>query len=487
MRKILTPEQMRAAERRAMNAGEPGIELMERAAVHVAAMAQNMAEGAVLVLCGTGNNGGDGLAAARLLHRRGIDVEFAIVGNIGRLSPDAQTNWERLIALGFSPTQNWQSKPYALVVDALFGTGLTRAPEGDAAAAIRWMNECGAKVLAVDVPSGVDARDGSTPGACVRADTTVTFHAAKAGLLLFPGRAQCGEVVVADIGLAADEGREIVECLDEEDVAILLPPRAMDTHKGDFGRLLLVAGSYGMAGAAALCARGALHTGAGLTTVATVADVVPIVQTLAPEATAVRIPDEEGMPARGCGEHVARLLAGRDVVAIGPGMTAGEGTREAVLACLASGLPCVVDADGLNVLVGTDVLPREGVSPVLTPHPGEMTRLLGRAVGDPIADAQSYAERSGAVVLLKGATTVIAAPDGRVTLNITGAPAMARGGSGDVLTGIVAALLAQGLSPYDAARLGAFLHGRAGERAQRKAGLAMTPLDLPRYLYTEQT
>ncbi len=481
MRNILMPNQMRKVERRAMDAGTPGIDLMERAAAHVARRVLEMAGGGeVLFLCGVGNNGGDGFAAARLLAMMGGRVQVALVGGREGMSRDTMLNARRILSMGLPLDTEFAVARPALIVDALYGTGLTRAPTGDMVSAIEWINNANAKVLSVDLPSGVDARDGSTPGAAVRADVTLAFHALKVGNALFPGRALCGKTEVCDIGIDARASSDAIEHLEREDVACLLAPRAMDAHKGTFGRLLIVAGSRGMAGAAALCARGALCAGAGLTQIAATKDVMPVVQVLAPEATAVLLPEEEGAVAPRCDRALAGVLAGKDAVAVGPGMTAGEGTFAAVRSCLAACIPCVIDADGLNVLAeDLELLERDGPPPVLTPHPGEMARLMGRPVDNPLEDAMLFACEHRVVLLLKGASTIIASPDGRTSVNLSGTPAMARGGSGDVLTGAIAALLAQGLEPYEAARLGAYIHGLAGEEAQLRRGLAMTAMDLP--------
>jgi len=438
--------------------GIPGILLMERAAEAVAGALSTLSGGGALFLCGSGNNGGDGYAAARLLHGMGRPARIWSLCDPDALKGDARTNMLRCRALGI-PIEWKQSFEEALpldcdrIVDALLGTGLLGPLSGIYAEAVRWINASGLPVLAVDMPSGTGEQ-------MVRADVTVTFHRMKPCHLLFPGRARSGRIVVADIGLPDDPYPDDFELLEDVDIKRLLPPRPVDAHKGDCGHVLALAGAQGMAGAAALCAMGALRGGAGLVTVLCPAGIVPIVQTLAPCAICTTP------------ERVGEALSGKDSIAAGPGLGASPQVSPLLELLCETDLPQVWDADALNWLAAN---PRKlpGRS-VITPHPGEAARLLGATtqdvLEDPVAAAAQLAGTYGAAALLKGATTVIA--DGpRRALDISGTPGMATGGSGDVLTGLIAALLAQGLGPFDAARLGALLHGRAGERAAASRGL----------------
>lgn len=476
MIRTVSPEGMRAAEQTAMAAGLSERTLMERAAQAVQARLAVMtgARPAAFV-CGPGNNGADGLAAARL-HAQSGGMSYALLvwpdGSSGE-SAAAQEALAREAGVEVRPFAAGIPADAVAVVDALFGIGLRRAPEGAFEQAIRTMNGCGRPILCVDLPSGVLAGDGTAPGAAVRGAACVTFGLCKPGHLLFPGRALCGQVNVADIGLEPYMRADGPEALDDASAAALAPKRAPDAHKGSCGHAFLLAGSPGYAGAAALCARGALRGGAGLVSVCGPEEALACVRAHAPEAICAALAPPAALAA----------LAGRcDALAAGPGLTTSPEAHASLKAVWASGVPLVADADALNLLAAGGFEQRGGQS-VFTPHPGEAARLLGQTIpqvtAEPVAASRAIAARYGAVALLKGATTVIAAPDGRMALNVTGTPGMATGGSGDVLTGVIAALLAQGLTAFDAARLGAYLHGRAGEAAAKRRSVhGMTALDI---------
>lgn len=467
MDRVITPQRMRAEEAAFIaETGTPGLLLMERAAQAVAEALAGMTPEGALFLCGPGNNGGDGYAAARLFAQMGRKAVVWALSGPETLAGDAKVNHERCVALGI-PVEHITSFPQATpegigaVVDALFGTGLARPLTGLYAQAAAWLNLCGLPVLAVDMPSG-------TPELMVRAQRTVTFHRRKTVHLLFPGRANAGEVTVADIGLPDSPSTEDFTVLGPEDIPALLPPRPPDAHKGTAGTVLLLCGSVGMAGAAALCATGALRGGAGLVTVACPEALFPIVQTLAP--CAMCVPRQAYLQA----------AAGKSALGVGPGLGQGPEADAQIEAALS--VPCrqVWDADALNWLAAHPAPLGERF--IITPHAGEAARLLGcsthRVTEDPVAAAEALHEIYGAAVLLKGATTVLV--EGRRRgLNVIGSPGMATGGSGDVLTGLIAALLAQGLAPFDAAQLGALVHGMAGCRAAGLRGVrAMTAQDL---------
>lgn len=467
MRRLITPERMRAAEQAFLAAGgATGLALMERAAHAVADALEKMTDQGALFLCGPGNNGGDGYAAARLFAEKGRKAVVWTLLNVDMLRGDARTNMERCAAMGIPIRRlfDMPEKPpegVGAAVDALFGTGQNRPLEAPYDQAVRWLNASGLPVLSVDMPSGM--------GACmVRAEVTVTFHREKPQHLLFPGRVNAGKVVAQDIGLPDEAFPDDFLVLDDADIPRLLPPRPLDAHKGSCGHALLLAGSYGMAGAAALCAGGALRGGAGLCTVCCPDEILPTVQQLAP--CAVCVPHG----------RLKNALQGKTTVAAGPGLGGGEELDSLLGALLLADKPQVWDADALNWLSKN---PRPlGERFVLTPHPGEAARLLGvqtvEVAADPVGAAQALCDRFLAVTLLKGATTVVVSRDRRA-LNESGTPGMATGGSGDVLTGLIAALLAQGLSPFDAAALGAHLHGRAGEAAAARFGVrSMCATDL---------
>lgn len=446
--------------------GTPGLLLMERASQAVAEALLTMTDRGAVFVCGPGNNGGDGYAAARLFAAHGRPVWIWAASDPERLRADARINWQRCVEMGL-PVRFADAPPEAVpegcgaVVDALFGTGLSHPLEGVYARAVEWMNGCGLPVLSVDMPSG-------TPELMVRAARTVTFHRRKVAHLMFPGREMSGEVTVADIGIPATDAPEDYAVLEPEDAEALLPPRPLNAHKGTCGHVLLLAGSAGMAGAAGLAANAALRGGAGLVSVACPPEALPVVQCIAPCATCVTLAGLGG------------ALAGKSAAAAGPGLGRSKEVGPALLKLLEAPCPQVWDADALNWLSANPA--RLDGRFVLTPHPGEAARLLdtdtASVTADPIAAAEALHAKTNAVILLKGATTVIIGP-GQRALHAVGTPGMATGGSGDVLTGLIAALLAQGLSPYDSARLGALLHGLAGREAAARRGIrSMTAWDM---------
>ncbi len=488
MLRTISPQDMQEMERAFLDGtGYPSILLMEHAAqAVVAALRERVKPGSrVLFVCGGGNNGGDGAAAARLWMQDGGRADVWLLKNPSQMRGDAGVNACLLNACGASLNVLYGEAPpvppeCAAVVDALYGTGLSRALEGVPLSAVQRINECGLPVIAVDMPSGVDGASGQVLGAAVRADVTVTFHRAKHGHMLFPGRALTGRLIVADIGILPEwDGAQGIDVLEDTDARALLPSRPKDGHKGTFGHVLCVAGSEGMAGAAALCARAAQRAGAGLVTVACPFPVLTTVQAQAPCAVA-RVVSDGAMLSMDASEALLALLEGKGALAIGPGLGREEGVWQAIEPLVRSDVPKVIDADALYLLAryGGGV----GANTVLTPHPGEMARLCGAAAADvaasPVEYAQQLAADMGACVLLKGATTVIAQGED-VAMNITGCDGMATGGSGDVLTGVIASLMAQGMAAMDASRVGAYYHGRAGEVAQAVLGArAVTAMDV---------
>ncbi len=454
----------------------------------------------VVVLAGRGNNGGDGLVAARYLHEWGCAVEVLLFGDPKCLGEAPGAGWRLLGDLGAPRLVVGEDLPVGvalrlgaadLIVDALLGTGVRGAVEGPMASAIEAANAAGRPILAVDVPSGLDADSGRVDGPCVRAAVTVTFCRAKLGLALYPGAAYAGEVRVADIGIPDEAVRRqnaMARMLTPDDVATLLPPRPPDGHKGTFGHVLVVAGSVGYAGAPALAAMGALRAGAGLVTVAAP---VPVAEALAARLTEVMVRPLPASPEGGFSQEawpgLAELVAMADVIAAGPGLGRGE-PAGVLLRRLVSETekPLVLDADGLNLLDLEAVAACRGPV-VLTPHPGEMARLLRRNVAQVQADragvVREAARRGRCVCLLKGARTLVANPDGRLWVNPTGNSGMATAGSGDVLTGVIAGLLAQGAGPLEAALAGVYVHGKAGDLAAAASGeRALVAGDLPNFL-----
>ncbi len=487
--RIVGSAEMREIDRVAIEVfGIPSLTLMDRAGRAVAEAALELAapKGRFVVVCGGGNNGGDGYVAARLLRGAGRDARVFALVPPERLSPDARAVRDQANRAGVPVDEAGELAELEagvgdVVVDAILGTGLARAPEGAFAGAIVRIEAArvaGARVLAVDVPSGLSADTGRPLGACVRADRTVTLGFQKRGLFLYPGASFAGEVSVADIGIPSEAARRVpvgCELLSDVEVRLLVPPRAPDAHKGDAGRILVVAGSPGKTGAAHLALTGALRGGAGLVTLAARADVLPLALAGRPEAMSAALPGD-GPLARADLQALLALAQGADAIAVGPGIPRGPETAELLRALLERARkPAVVDADALNAFAETPgALAALGIPLVLTPHPGEMARLCGTTVAevqsDRIGVAAARARDWKATVVLKGARTVIADPDAPPALVPTGNAGLATGGTGDVLAGLCGALLAGGLSPPAAARVGAFVHGRAGDLAAKRFG-----------------
>jgi ADP-dependent NAD(P)H-hydrate dehydratase / NAD(P)H-hydrate epimerase len=457
---LLTPQQMGEADRLAIAAGTAGEILMENAGRAVAdAVSRRWPRQPVAVLCGPGNNGGDGFVAARILAERGWPIRLALLGERGRLGGDAASAAARWLG----PVEALMPAVLdgaGLAVDAIFGAGLSRPLDGAAAAVVAALGERRLAVVAVDVPSGIDGDSGAVRGAAARAAVTVTFFRRKPGHLLLPGRLYCGEVVLAQIGIADQVLERVAADAAEDDPAWWLPalPRpGLTDHKYSRGHAL-VAGGAVMTGAGRLAARGAARTGAGLVTVAAPAAAFA---TYATALTGVIV-----LPIGG-DEDFAALLADKrkNAALVGPGAGVIPATRTKVLAILAAQKHAVLDADALTVFADDPRTLFAAIrSPVvLTPHEGEFARLFDPA-GSKTERARRAARESGAVVLLKGADTVVAAADGRVAINASAPPDLATAGSGDVLSGIVLGLLAQGMEPFAAAAAAVWLHGAAARR-----------------------
>jgi NAD(P)H-hydrate epimerase len=490
---LVTAREMGALDRHTIETlGVPGEVLMEsagRAVVEAVLELLRLGDAdvredvEVVVVCGTGNNGGDGLVVARHLHGLGVAVRAALLGDPKKLRGDAAANWKRARAAGVAlEGPRWRPPRRGVIVDAIFGTGLTRKVEGAPASAIRRINaarDLDVYVLAVDLPSGVDSDTGQVHGVAVEADCTVTISLPKLGLALEPGRTRAGEVLVARIGIAdsAPAVSPSAELWTPAAAAWALPDRPVDGHKGTFGHVLLVAGGEGKTGAAALAATAAVRGGAGLVTIACPAGLNDVLEVKCTEAMTVPVPDTERRSLAAAAEDaVVGLARERDVVACGPGIGRERETGGLVRA-LAKRVECplVLDADGLFPFAGEpEALAARRAPTVLTPHPGEAARLLGTTAAklgrDRPGAARALAERTGAVVVLKGAATLVADSSGRLAVNPTGGPALATGGTGDVLTGLVAAYLAQGLAAFEAACTAVYVHGEAGDAYTRDHG-----------------
>lgn len=486
---------MGAADRATIAAGTPSHSLMERAGRAVAQVAVGMAGGAygrrILVVCGRGNNAGDGFVSARLLADWGAYPVVACLHGPDELSGDALTNFHKLKNI-----RRFRSEPIRfarelaqcdLVVDALFGTGFRGSLTGPAADAVNAINARRRPVLAVDIPSGVNGATGEIAGPAIHADVTVTMAARKLGLLLYPGSAAAGRIEVVDIGIAMPSPPAVAGMPEEGDVAAALGPRPLDAHKRSVGTVLVVAGSRGMMGAAALATRAALRAGAGLAALATIRSVASAQDLGVLEATTLGLPETaEGTLGAGSVAPVLARAEGVSAVAIGPGLTAAPQTAEAVRALAQQlGRPLVLDADGLNAIAGdTDILAARLAPTVVTPHPGELSRLLQTSTAaiqaDRLGSATTAARLLHAVVVLKGYRSIVASPGGEVAVVTTGGPALATGGTGDVLTGVTVAFLAAGLAPFTAAWAAAWVHGRAGDVLAQRIGVRGTLAgDLP--------
>lgn len=490
--RVLTAEEMRAVDQRAIDEiGIPGLVLMENAAIGVAeALGRSFPRAeTVVILCGPGNNGGDGLALARHLEARGYRFAVYLITGTSGVGGDAAAQLGMLersgidvVALG--PDDELDGALCAcqradLVVDALFGTGLSRPLGGHFARLVQGLGELGVPLLAVDVPSGIDGSVPEPPGEHLTAQVTVTFAAPKVAHVLPPARDAMGEVVVCDLGIPSwlvQEAPGSLHLLTESELAAGLPERPADGHKGTFGHALVVAGARGTAGAAILCARAAVRSGAGLVTVAVPDAIADLVDGGSLESMTLPLSSGvDGGLAAAASEVIEAAAVGKQALALGPGLGTSPEVAELIRGLARLEIPLVLDADGLNAFAGRPgELRKRSAATVLTPHPGELGRLLGLSSGevqaDRLAAARRVAEETGAVVVLKGRGTLVAEPDGEVAVNPTGNPGMATGGSGDVLTGLLAALLAQGYEAAAAAQLAVYVHGLAGDLAAETLG-----------------
>lgn len=490
--RVITAQVMQEIDKRAITEfGIPGLQLMERAGQSCVEeiFTEFGLNGRAVVLAGKGNNGGDGHVIARLLWQRGWSVTVIMLADREQVTGDAAANLAVLPGSmvtccthdgQLSELHTKEIFQADVIVDALLGTGLCSAVSGIYLEAIDLMNASGRPVVAVDIPSGIDGTTGRVLGSAVRATVTVTFAFAKLGHVLYPGVEYTGRLVVADIGIPPQLMATAPGCdfLNAGAVNPLVHCRDRQAHKGAFGHCLIIAGSTGKTGAAALAANSAVRAGSGLVSLAVAESIHTILEIKTTEAMTVPLPDSgSGHLTDLAFPAIEQLLAGKAAVAIGPGLDCRPGTYGLIRSLVETvTVPFVIDADGLNALSEdmTVLHRKKSRQTVLTPHPGEMSRMLGASIPDVEADrisaAREFAGTYGVFLILKGARTLIASPEGGIAINGSGNPGMASGGMGDVLTGIIVSLLGQGYSAWDACRLGVFLHGFAADMVAEEKG-----------------
>ncbi|RJQ13883.1 MAG: NAD(P)H-hydrate dehydratase [Nitrospiraceae bacterium] len=520
MLKVVTAQEMQHIDRVTIEKyGIAGAVLMERAGLAVVSKINELffqsteqrtknTDRKTIVLCGGGNNGGDGLVVARILHNQGWDAEVFLTENPKELKGDAKINYNTAVRFGVKifPVERFLTNPYpltpnpCLIVDALLGTGLNKEVRPPLSDVINKVNDLSLPVISLDVPSGISSDTGQTMGCAVRANATVTFGLPKRGHLLYPGAEHTGKLYIEDIGfprqlIVSDKVK--INIPTKEDICNMLPQRPKYSHKGTYGHVLLVGGSKGKTGAALMAARACLRAGAGLVTIGLPETLVTSFQSRVTEEMILPLPDKgNGTLSCKASETIFRFLEKRaNVLAVGPGLSSDEEISKLVCTIIAeSKVPAVIDADGLNAISGKTGILKKSASPViLTPHAGEMARLIRGARGksirseiraqldsegqgakeierDRINTVLSFSKQTKTCLVLKGAPTIIATPAGEAFINPTGNPGMATAGTGDVLTGMIAALLAQGLTPQGAAVLGVYMHGLTGDIAARTKG-----------------
>jgi NAD(P)H-hydrate epimerase len=494
MMKVVTSQEMKRLDELTIKTiGIPSIVLMENAGIKVVEVIEKeyslLPGKSVYIVCGPGNNGGDGMVVARHLFNRRVRVKVFLLANKNRIKGDAATNLGIAEKLGIevkeiNSAQDLkllrQELPNAdIIVDALLGTGSTLPLRGLIRETVSLINQCSSYTIAVDLPTGLHADTGEVPGEAIKANVTVTFAYPKRGLYLYPGMNYTGKIEVADIGIPSSLNEEKIRCnlLTSSDIPKDLFYRKPSSHKGDFGHLLIIAGSPGMTGAATLTARAALRIGAGRITLGIPESLNPILEIKLTEVMTLPLPEtsQKTLSSEAFGK-IEEFSSKCRTIALGPGISIEEETKKLVKMIMRGlNIPLVLDADGINNLVGEISLLQKYRAPlIITPHPGETSRLLEIKIEevqkDRVKSAAALTRATGAIAVLKGAGTIIADKRDNSWINSTGNPGMASGGTGDVLTGIIAGLLAQGFSPLLAAQIGVYLHGLAGDLAAQKKG-----------------
>lgn len=493
--RLVTPKQMNEIDKRSIErVGIPGVVLMENAAIgvvqEVLKLLGTTAGKKAVIFAGKGNNGGDAFAVARRLYNLGVEVSVYIAAHKGEISGDAAINLKIIENMGIEASEVLESGVLKriskelftanVIIDGLLGTGLKGGAEGLIGEIINLANGSGCKIVSIDIPSGVNGETGKVEGACIKADVTVTFGLPKTGSVVHPGCEYTGRLVIADIGIPEIvlEGMAIdSQYIDGHLASGLIPGRKKDSNKGDYGKIFFVCGSLGMTGAGILAGGAALRTGAGLVFLGVPALLTGVYDASFTEAITVSLEDGgTGCLTPGSLDEIRERLRRSDVAVVGPGLSADKNIQEIVNSIIEEAeIPLVLDADALNAVAkDKSVLRKLKNEAVITPHPGEMGRLLGitavEVQNNRIEIARSFAKEWKVVTVLKGAATVVADPDGSFYINSTGNSGMSKGGSGDVLTGIIASLIGQGSRPIDAAVAGVYLHGLAGDNAAKIKG-----------------
>ncbi len=492
---LVTADEMKEMDRRTIESfGLPGRVLMENAGLGATRFFlkrfEDIENKKIGVVAGRGNNGGDGFVMARYLAQKGMRVTVYLLSEKQKVKGDAAANLSLLLPLKVPVVEMPDSESFsahitemrheAIWIDAILGTGLQSDVKGFFKEIIDFLNQSNRPVFAVDIPSGLNSDTGRPCGTCIRADATATFAFAKTGHFLLPGADYTGSLNIVDIGIPpyiAESVKPLQYLLTPDLIRSVFQPRSLDIHKGHTGHLLVIAGSPGKTGAAAMTAMSAMRAGAGLVTLGIPASLNFILETQVTEAMTEPLPEtKEGLLGEASFNRIMALLSDKKCLAIGPGIGIHPETKTLVQRLLQEcKKPMVIDADGLNCLIGcTEILKNFDIPAVLTPHPGEMARLIGTTAADVQKDrihcARDFAQKFNVHVVLKGARTVVAHPDGRVFINPTGNPGMASGGMGDVLTGIIAGFIAQGHAPELAAIAGVYLHGAAADALSKNKG-----------------
>lgn len=487
--KVVTAAQMRDIDKKAIGGcGIPGIVLMENAGINVLRCMEehfgDLSGKHITIVAGKGNNGGDGFVVARHLKNKGVDPTVIILADKGSIKGDAGTNLKVALNSGIDvksvPNDKSLNKDIRIllrhshiIVDAILGTGITDPVKGFFEKVINYINSTNKPIVSVDIPSGLSADKGEIIGTCIKANLTVTLALPKVSLLTYPAASMAGILKVVDISIPdkiIDDSKTNIYTVEGSDVSALLKPRRADAHKGDFGHAFIVAGSPGKTGAATLTSLGALQAGAGLVTLAVPESLNPIIEAKLTEVMSLPVQETKNHTfSKGAIKDILSFSKGKSAVALGPGISTDDETVDMVMDLIKKvDVPLVIDADGVNALSqDIKVLKKVKAPIIITPHPGEMSRLTKSSSAwvqkNRIVVASSFAKEYKVYVVLKGKNTIISAPDGSTFINLTGNPAMASGGSGDVLTGMIVGHISQGLSLLDAAKVSVYLHGLAAD------------------------